>query len=515
MVSNTTSSKNKNYNYSSCSSKNSFSENSNNINLTRQNLSYQQNLPSQQFTTRQISIKNSAFHSNDKFCNNCLMCIEACPNNLLPNYLYHSANKKAYQLAEELNISLCNECYKCSSICSANLPLCENISKLKKEIFQENCNNQNNIYTQISNNNQTSNQFSRCKNNITNDHRNFRLENNLSNNILATSKETSHQTFKTTCSSSSSHYNNKQLALLAINIILFTLSVGKYGYKIVYLYTVVLLTIFSVCGIFESKIFERQKLLFIVNWAFIFLLINTPSINFTQAITSTLFSYFFGFYFFGGLQCSFISTVVFSKIFILISYPTSSNYFVKPYSNYWYGFRNIGSFIAVNPESLYQNEVIQNLSLNDLLFGNLPTVLGESLPLALLLSFFLLSALNYLDIRFTFSSLLSTTIFLYIVHYLYPEIPAFKPLVHVLLGGNLLVITQVLALEPYSINRTIQGRYISGILYGILTILLRSFYSFAHGAYYSYFIISILVPVIDYFCINLVSQRMSNYNKQI
>lgn len=67
-------------------------------------------------------------------CINCLACVDYCPAELHPSYLYHLVIKGSIDDAVKLNLKACTLCGNCSFVCPASLPLTEVIEGALKEL---------------------------------------------------------------------------------------------------------------------------------------------------------------------------------------------------------------------------------------------------------------------------------------------------------------------------------------------------------------------------------------------
>jgi len=60
-------------------------------------------------------------------CINCLACVEYCPADIYPNYLYHNLANANPTEAFDMNLKACRQCGKCSLVCPSKLPLYKTI----------------------------------------------------------------------------------------------------------------------------------------------------------------------------------------------------------------------------------------------------------------------------------------------------------------------------------------------------------------------------------------------------
>jgi len=70
----------------------------------------------------------------ERTCIRCASCVDACPMQLMPNYLALYSRKSMYNDAEAINLFNCIECGCCSYVCPSKIPLVHYMQMAKNEI---------------------------------------------------------------------------------------------------------------------------------------------------------------------------------------------------------------------------------------------------------------------------------------------------------------------------------------------------------------------------------------------
>jgi len=68
-------------------------------------------------------------------CINCLDCVSACPQKLLPHYLYHFCLRDLTDVLETYRLTDCTTCGNCSQVCPARLPLSETLRRKRERLL--------------------------------------------------------------------------------------------------------------------------------------------------------------------------------------------------------------------------------------------------------------------------------------------------------------------------------------------------------------------------------------------
>ena len=149
---------------------------------------------------------------------------------------------------------------------------------------------------------------------------------------------------------------------------------------------------------------------------------------------------------------------------------------------------------TATPLVLFKNQGIMTNYL-DLLFGYNAGCVGETFRIGLIAGGLFLIFTKIVDWRIPLaylgSVLASTFAFNHLLHM------KLAPPVFQLLSGGLLLGAFFMATDPVTSPFTKQGRWIAGILLGILTVLIRGISGYAEGVMFSILLVNMLAPLID------------------
>lgn len=67
--------------------------------------------------------KDLAPQGNEQPCIRCGLCVDVCPESLVPETLMRAVKKRKYDLAREFEIDACTECGLCAYVCPSRIPL--------------------------------------------------------------------------------------------------------------------------------------------------------------------------------------------------------------------------------------------------------------------------------------------------------------------------------------------------------------------------------------------------------
>jgi len=223
----------------------------------------------------------------------------------------------------------------------------------------------------------------------------------------------------------------------------------------------------------------------------IFPLILPPTIPLWMVAVGVIFGVFFGKEVFGGTGRNIFNPALVGRIFLSVAFPQQlAARFQLPF---------VDAFTSATPLiSFKSSHVVADWY--SLLMGATPGSIGETFRLGILLGGFFLILTKIVDWRIPLSFLLSATVLSWLGSIIFPLTVA--PPVFTLLSGGLLFGAFFMATDPVTSPLTIEGRWIYGMLLGILTIIIRSFSGFAEGVMFAILLGNACSPLIDWIIVN-------------
>lgn len=231
----------------------------------------------------------------------------------------------------------------------------------------------------------------------------------------------------------------------------------------------------------------------------IFPLILPPSIPLWMVAVGVVFGVVFGKEAFGGTGRNIFNPAIVGRIFLSISFPKMMTvHWQMPFSGGLGGFVHyqnaIDAVTSATPLALLKNQGIMS-SCKDLLFGSTAGCIGETFRIGLIIGGLFLILTKVVDWRIPLSYLATVILFpLLANHFFHTQ---FAPPLFQLLSGGLLLGAFFMATDPVTSPFTKQGRWIAGILLGLLTVLIRGLSGYAEGVMFSILLVNALSPLID------------------
>ncbi|MDW7739882.1 MAG: RnfABCDGE type electron transport complex subunit D [Bacillota bacterium] len=248
-------------------------------------------------------------------------------------------------------------------------------------------------------------------------------------------------------------------------------------------------------AVFRKKRFQADGLLVT---CLIFPLILPPTLPLWIVAIGSVFAVFFGKEVFGGTGRNIFNPAVVGRVFITVSFPSyMTSVWQHPMPGGFGGFFNYGADLITSATPLisYRAGEIITYTYYDLIFGLAPGSMGETFRIGIILSGLFLIVTGVSNWRVPLAYLGSVVLFSSIGHYYFPNqvaLPMFQ-----LLTGGLLFGAFFMATDPITSPFTGPGKWVFGLLLGMLTVLFRSFSGSVEGVVFSILLMNAFTPLID------------------
>lgn len=230
----------------------------------------------------------------------------------------------------------------------------------------------------------------------------------------------------------------------------------------------------------------------------IFPLILPPTLPLWMVAVGVMFGVLFGKEAFGGTGRNIFNPAIVGRIFLSIAFPKiMTAYWQLPFSGGLGGFlhyQNIDAITSATPLAIFKNQGIIT-AYKDLLLGLNTGCIGETFRIGIIAGGLFLILIKIVDWRIPLAYLFTVVIFpLLSNHLLHTK---FAPPIFQILSGGLLLGAFFMATDPVTSPFTKPGRWIAGILLGILTVLIRGLSGYVEGVMFSILLVNAFGPLID------------------
>lgn len=218
----------------------------------------------------------------------------------------------------------------------------------------------------------------------------------------------------------------------------------------------------------------------------IFPLILPPTTPLWVVAVGVVFGVLFGKEVFGGTARNIFNPAIVGRIFLSIAFP-------KIMSSEWR--QPLTDAVAqATPLALFKNQGII-ASYQDMFFGFSSGCIGETFRIGIIAGGVFLILLKIVDWRIPLAYLSSAAVFSWAGNHLFHA--HFAPPLFQILSGGLLLGAFFMATDPVTSPFTKSGKWIAGILLGILTVLIRGLSGYTEGVMFSILLVNMFTPLID------------------
>ena len=224
------------------------------------------------------------------------------------------------------------------------------------------------------------------------------------------------------------------------------------------------------------------------------------SIPFWIALIGIIFGVIFGKMSFGGFGKNVFNPALVGRAFIYVNFP-------NPMTIVWNeaarGFPGgFSSFLTAGIDAVSEatpmisyNYTGEIMNLSSLILGNIPGAIGETCKILIVLAAIYLLYTKTASVEIILGCLIGFFAAGSLMHYFYDGI---NPIYGMMMGGFLFG-TVFMATDPISAAKTKKGKWIFGIIIGVVTVLIRSLSLFNGGMMFAILMGNTFAPIIDHF----------------
>ena len=228
-------------------------------------------------------------------------------------------------------------------------------------------------------------------------------------------------------------------------------------------------------------------------------MILPPTIPFWMAAVGIAVGIILGKEVFGGTGKNIFNPAIVGRVFLAVTFPVEmASKWVTPYDGLWGGFvhwvKSGDAVTGASPLIDFKGGETAS-SLFDMFIGNTSGSLGETSAILIILGGIFLIFTRVSNWRLPLSTIFSAIILAAIFHAANPEEFA-SPLYH-LAGGGLLFGAFFMVTDPVTSPFTNIGKWIYGILIGIIIIVIRNMSGYPEGTMFAILLMNIFSPIID------------------
>ncbi len=291
----------------------------------------------------------------------------------------------------------------------------------------------------------------------------------------------------------------RTVLLSLIPIVLF--SIYLYGLRVLLLLATILLA-GTITEYFWEKKHKNKASEAIFVTCILYTLTLPATIPVWIAVVGILFGVFFGKLVFGGFGKNIFNPALVGRAFIYVNFPEP---LTISWSNIATGFPGgFGTYITdgidavsqATPMILFKNYG-EPVDFQSLFFGLVPGSIGETCKILIILAAIYLVYKKAASWKIMAGSLIGFIITNSIL-YFFTDLNVSNP-VYVMMLGGFLFGTVFMATDPVSAAKTETGKWIYGIIIGLVTVLIRALSLFNGGMMFAILIGNTFAPIIDYF----------------
>ena len=229
----------------------------------------------------------------------------------------------------------------------------------------------------------------------------------------------------------------------------------------------------------------------------LFPLILPPTIPLWMVAVGVIFGTMFGKEIFGGTGRNIFNPAIVGRIFLSVAFPSAmTTSWPMPFNQGTGGFLKFSADAVsqATPLTAFRNERLI-ADFGNLLLGGSPGCIGETFRLGIIIGGIFLIFAKISNWRLPLSALLSVVICAGIGNFFAPD--KFAPALFQIFSGGLLLGAFFMLTDPVTSPFTKAGKWICGVLFGFLVVLIRGLSGYVEGVMFSLLLINVFSPLID------------------
>jgi len=235
----------------------------------------------------------------------------------------------------------------------------------------------------------------------------------------------------------------------------------------------------------------------------IFPLILPPTVPLWMVAVGVMFGVIFGKEAFGGTGRNVFNAAIVGRIFLSVAFPQAMTVsWSQPFHQGLGGFLKFSADAATQatPLALFKNDMLIT-NFWDLFFGNSLGCIGETFRLGIILGGLFLILAKISNWRLPLAAILSVLFFSFLGNLFAAQ--KFAPPLFQILSGGLLLGTFFMLTDPVTCPFTKAGKWLGGIMFGFLVVLIRGLSGYTEGVMFSILLLNVFAPLIDHLVLDV------------
>lgn len=239
----------------------------------------------------------------------------------------------------------------------------------------------------------------------------------------------------------------------------------------------------------------------------IFPLVLPPTLPLWMVAVGVAFGVLVGKELFGGVGRNVFNPAIVGRVFLALAYPAAmTGNWVEPGSRVFeYVSAGSDAVTAATPLGLAKQGAWDAVSVWDLFIGRVAGCVGESSALAILIGGVILLLTKVGNYRTVVGMLGAAAVSAALFH---QADSAYAPMTWHLFAGGLMFGAFYMATDPVSSAATNAGKWIYGILIGVVTVLIRNLTGYVEGVMFAILLGNIAAPIIDEILFKIQFRRL-------